>query len=180
MKNARLSYLLLIFLLCECKPTNLRQPNSDEKQIVSYEEDLSLVRPLFNNQVIDLSDELIEQDADLDNYPTNVQSIHGELHSKIEAMVQKNKSIVDISGYRIQVFVGNNKDEFDSARQYILQNFPNAELYTSYSQPTYRLKMGDFVSKADAERFLSLLKMRFPMSKVIPDTVSLKNSLKLN
>jgi hypothetical protein len=179
MKNARLSYLLSILLLCECKPSNLRQTFSEDTHLSYYEEDLSLVRPKFSDELIEFSEEVTDLDINIDNPSTNVQSIHWELQSKIEAMVQNNQNISEVSGYRILVFVGNNKDEFESARAYILQNFQNAELYVSYSQPTYRLKMGDFTSKMDAERYFSLIKSRFPNCKIIPEFVSLKNSLKL-
>ena len=180
MKNARLSILLFTLFLYECKPSNLRHTNSEDLNPSSYEEDLSLIRPKFSNDLIEFSEEFVELDISIDNVSTNVQSIHGELQSKIEAMVQNNQSISEVSGYRILIFVGNSKDEFENSRVYILQNFPNAELYVSYSQPTYRLKMGDFTNKLDAERYASLVKSRFPNCKIIPESVSLKNSLKLN
>lgn len=180
MKNARLSILLFTLFLYECKPSNLRQTFSEDARLSSYEEDLSLIRPKFSSDLIEFSEEFVELDINIDNSSTNVQSIHGELQPKIEAMVQNNQNISEVSGYRILVFVGNNKEEFEKARVYILQNFPNAELYVSYSQPTYRLKMGDFTNKLDAERYSSLIKNRFPNCKIIPESVSLKNSLKLH
>lgn len=180
MKNARLSILLFTLFLYECKPTNLRQINAEATNTSSYEEDLSLIRPKFSDNLIEFPEEFVELDINTDNFPTNVQSIHGELQAKIESMVQNNLNISEISGYRILIFVGNSKEEFENSRVYILQNFPNAELYVTYSQPTYRLKMGDFANKLDAERYVSLIKSRFPNCKIIPESVSLKNSLKLN
>jgi len=101
------------------------------------------------------------------------------LEKTLQSMIQTNKSTAEVTGFRIQVFVGNEKTDYEAARTYIMQLFPQLDLYPSYSQPTYRIKVGDFTSRLDAERYVSQLKFRFPNAKVLSDRVDLKKSFQI-
>jgi hypothetical protein len=54
------------------------------------------------------------------------------------------------------------------------------EIYASYSQPTYRIKVGDFLKKMDAERYYAAIVSRFSSSKIIMDEISVQKSFKIN
>ncbi|RYF72669.1 MAG: SPOR domain-containing protein, partial [Cytophagaceae bacterium] len=47
----------------------------------------------------------------------------------------------------------------------------------SYQQPTYRLKVGDFMKKMDAERYFSKLRSIFTTAQLQPDKVDVRRGL---
>lgn len=45
--------------------------------------------------------------------------------------------------------------------------------YVVYLQPYYRVRIGDFTSRGDAQRALSAIERQFPGSFIVPDTVTI-------
>lgn len=177
-----MKYLLIlnVFLtvLSGCK-RNLTPTKSsvEDQQIYNYEEDLSLVRPKYEPHLVEKgapapippASKYVPQDEPL--------HINAKVELVIDKIATKNKAKTSERGYRIQIFSGNNRSEYEQARGYVLQYFPSLETYVSYSQPTYKLKVGDFLSKADAESFLSSLQSRFVAAKIIYDNVNYRKAL---
>jgi hypothetical protein len=177
-----MKYLLIlgVFLtvLSGCK-RNLTPTKSslEDEQMYNYKEDLSLVRPKYEPRPV-------EKDARAPTPPASKYLPQDEpphINAKVELVIDKiaakNKAKTSERGYRIQIFSGNNRSEYEQARGYVLQYFPSLETYVSYSQPTYKLKVGDFLSKADAESFLSSLQPRFVAAKIIYDNVNYRKAL---
>jgi len=92
-------------------------------------------------------------------------------------MAIRNKNIRYSTGYRIQVYVGNDRRGVDEAKVFIYQNFPELNTYLTFSQPTYKLKAGDFTSRLDAERYYSSIKHRYSMAMVVSERIDLKKSM---
>ena len=56
-------------------------------------------------------------------------------------------------GYRLLVIATNNREQAYAAKASILQNFPAVRTYVSYISPYFRVKVGNFTSREDAENF---------------------------
>ncbi len=69
------------------------------------------------------------------------------------------------SGYRILVLNTNDRDLTYKTKGQLLGRYPNQQLYMVYQAPFFKLKMGDFVSRKEAENF------RTEISKTIPKGV---------
>jgi len=89
---------------------------------------------------------------------------------------------VEMSGYRIQVFVGNNqrvsKNEAYSKESEIKSIFPELSTYVAFSAPFWKLKVGDFQTYQTAQQTLLKLRSKFPSygreMSVIKDKVRIK------
>lgn len=103
--------------------------------------------------------------------------INKRLDNLLDTIALKNRSVRYASGYRIQIYVGNEREEVDAAKLQIYQSFPTLSPYLSYKQPTYRLKVGDFMRRLDAEWYLSQLKQQFRSVMLQPDKVDIRRSL---
>ena len=80
-------------------------------------------------------------------------------------------------GYRLFVLKSNNRDYAMKVRAYLLQNFPNDNVIMTYQSPFIKMKFGDFVEKADAEKCRDLLMKSGVVTGniyVVPDTIELK------
>jgi len=104
----------------------------------------------------------IHQDARIDS----LVSFHRVLNEYSLANEEHN----GIEGYRIHLFFesGNNsKARTMSVRDEFLKRYPEVGAYVIYGSPYYRLRVGDFRSKVEAERFLQQIIRRYPAAYVI-------------
>lgn len=174
------AFWVILWGLTACQTANLPQKSRSSSAVATYEEDLSSIRPKYKNPFSYSGFEEEEEEEYLDIPPKNASlEVTVPLEKTLQTMAQTNKSTSEVTGFRIQVFVGNEKSDYEAARSYILQFFPQLDLYPTYSQPTYRVKVGDFTSRLDAERYVSQLKARFPNAKVLTDRVDLKKSFQI-
>lgn len=75
---------------------------------------------------------------------------------------EKNKSV----GYRVQVFSDNNqrtaKSQAESRQRNIMAQFPDLNVYRIYNSPMWRVRVGDFKTRGEAEFLLHELRKAFP------------------
>lgn len=65
-------------------------------------------------------------------------------------------------GYRVQVFYGSDRKEVFNEQARFRALYPRTMTYMSYTEPNYRLKVGDFRTRAEAQAFLNELRPNFP------------------
>jgi len=65
-------------------------------------------------------------------------------------------------GYRVQVFYGSDRKEAFNEQTRFRSLYPRVMSYITYSEPNYRLKVGDFRTRLEAQSFLNELKGTFP------------------
>lgn len=106
--------------------------------------------------------------------------VNKKLDLALDSLSRQNKSIKYISGYRIQIYVGNVRQEADAAKSYVYLALPDLTPYVSYSQPTYRVKVGDFIYRSDAEQYLEQVKSQYSSAVILADRVEIKKSLMIN
>ncbi|MDR2682800.1 MAG: SPOR domain-containing protein [Dysgonamonadaceae bacterium] len=75
--------------------------------------------------------------------------------------------IIDRSGYRIQVFMGNGNDpgarpEATSKQAAIRNAFPELPAYLVFVAPNWRLLVGDFMTREEAHTVMQRLQREFP------------------
>lgn len=165
--------LSLLFLAGCSRKSQLSTSGSE------YREELSAVRPRFE-YVEPVIEKTTEVKAPVSNAPTTNEKplyINKKLEAVLDTLAKQNKSIRYINGYRIQIYVGNIRQEADAAKSYIYQFFPDLTPYVTYSQPTYRVKVGDFMYRSDAEQYLDQLKQQYYSAVILSDRVEIKKSL---
>lgn len=149
-------------------PTNLKE----------YDEDLSVVRPKFESNSTDIEKHTDKNKEKTTSYSNQLPpSVNKDVDTILETMATKNQSIQFAPGYRIQVYVGNDRKGVDETKAFIYQNFPELNVYLSYSQPTYKLKTGDFLTRIDAERYYAILKQQYSNAMMVADKIDIKKSL---
>lgn len=102
----------------------------------------------------------IEQDPLVDS----LVSMHREITS-IDSLV---------SGYRIQIFFesGNfSKDLAIETAQEFAESYPSVRYYLSFSEPYYRIRVGDFRSLIEAKGFLRKLIGKYPSAFEVKEMV---------
>lgn len=149
-----------------------------------YEEELGKVRPhyTFVEPVIEKPKEPQKKDPPPRYRPSKSEEplyINKRLEAVLDTMAEQNRAIRYISGFRIQLYVGNTRQEADNAKSYVYQLFPELNPYVSYSQPSYRVKVGDFMYRADAEGYLDQMRQQYSSAVILPERVEIKKGLEI-
>lgn len=152
----------------------------NEPPVTEYSEDLSI----FRNKYESGEKTMLKDNSKTSNVETKKNqdatisgSQNAEVEKVLETIKEYNKKNNEGRGYRIQVFAGNNKSEFEAAKMFLLRNYSQLEIYESYSQPTYKIKTGDFLTYTDADEYSKLLKSRFGTVRIISDKINLKKAI---
>lgn len=78
-------------------------------------------------------------------------------------------------GFRILVISTNNRTKANEAKTRIYQQFPELPAYLMYQSPFYKLKVGNFRERAEAEEYLPSIQRIFPSGVyVVRDVIEVK------
>lgn len=71
-----------------------------------------------------------------------------------------------VNGFKIQVFSGNNqnvsRNEAERKQAMVRAEFPQHQAETTFVSPTWRLRVGNFMSRPEAEAVLEEMRKAFP------------------
>lgn len=153
--------------------TTQSSSNENEK---ANEENLSLYRPKFKsaNGLNNQSSESQSVKSATSGTPLHVNK---RLDAILDTIAMRNKSMRFTNGFRIQIYVGNDRKSADDAKIYTYQKYPEIFPYLSYQQPIYKVKIGDFLNRMDAERYYSDIKDLYPSAMILPDRVEIKKGI---
>jgi SPOR domain len=154
-------------------PTTPSTPSNNE----SYDEDFSVVRPRYKETTIPENlPKKVETKTTTTASQTNMV-VNKQVDAILDTMAIQNKALRYAVGYRIQIYVGNLRTDADAAKLFTYQTYPELLPYMTFTSPTYRVKVGDFMNKLDAERYFQQLRQQFPSSVILQDKIDLKKSL---
>lgn len=77
------------------------------------------------------------------------------------------------SGYRVQIFSGLEREMAYTEQSRFKAAFPNVRTYISYVQPNYRLRVGDFRTRLEAEKFMNDLRRRYSSMFIFSEKINL-------
>ncbi len=81
----------------------------------------------------------------------------------------------NIPGFRIQVATSNNRNDVFVVKTKIYQKYPELKPYLIYQPPNYKLKVGNFKTREEAEPYLQKLTAVFPSGVyLVPDIIEVK------
>lgn len=171
-------YAFLGFVFASCSRSSTPTKNTTNT-IGDYDEDLSAVRVRYESKpVVEKNDSKVVKEKPATTPITKIpKQVNSQVDIALDSMAVRNKSVRYSSGYRIQVFVGNDRKEVDEAKAFIYQNYPELNTYLTYSQPTYKLKAGDFTSRLDAERYFSFVKQRYSAAMIVSERIDIRKSM---
>jgi hypothetical protein len=86
-----------------------------------------------------------------------------------------NESMTEAPGFRIQIYAGSKMETANEAKADFLQTFrnQNMEVYKDWNPPHFWVRVGDFLSRNDAMKQLSNVRMVFPDAFVVQDKIKL-------
>lgn len=141
---------------------------------IKYSEDLSVLRPKTTTS------------SDVDTNPTVDKDIKKQtaLVEPKYAVTKKLDAVLDtidainvrrnfIDGFTIQVYSGLKREEALNAKKTLTSSLPDLESEIHYAQPNFRVKVGKYYYRLDAQKDYVEVKKYFPTAIVIPDKVAI-------
>jgi hypothetical protein len=162
-----LVFAMYLTLLCSCG--SYAQGRKDKQATQETSEDVSIYRLKFNT---------VTKAADNNEIEDNKNGIEPkmdntkELDANLDAIKIKNKRMKYAQGYRILVYTGSGSEESQKIKEQVNTLVTPEPVYSVYKQPTFRIKVGDYLTKVDAGGTLFILKKDFPNAIIVPDQIT--------
>lgn len=83
------------------------------------------------------------------------------------------KMIYNGKGFRVQIYNGPSRDKAIAVKSEFMRRFPGVRTYLIYVSPGFRVKIGDYRSRNDAEGMLREANSMFSPSMIVPDQVTI-------
>ena len=77
-----------------------------------------------------------------------------------------------INGYRVQIFTGESRKDAYNAQAKFQDQFPDIRSYVIYSEPNFKVRVGDFRARLDAEKLQNELKKWFDGMFIITEKIN--------
>lgn len=100
-----------------------------------------------------------------DNNPGKSKGISGSIHSG--------------KGFRVLIYSGIDRAKANNVKSDFMRRHPGIRVYMSYALPQYRVKVGDYTTRKEANDFYRQLNSFYSPCMVVPDIIEV-NTFKKN
>lgn len=76
-----------------------------------------------------------------------------------------------IAGYRVQIISSTNRKEVLELKTMFEELHPDTKAYFLYQQPYFKLRVGDFQTRINANQFLQVVLKDFDAAFIVPDDI---------
>lgn len=99
--------------------------------------------------------------------------------SRLDLILRRHKDamyggIYSARGYRVQIYNGNDRNKAISVKNDFMRRFPGIPTYLTYVSPHFRVKVGNFRSRAEAEDIYRQATTLYNPCMIVPDIVVIK------
>ncbi len=114
-------------------------------------------------------------------FSQEIESGHVQLiqDARVDTLMKKyimaNKFDPEIKGFRIEIFFdsGNqSKNTAIEAKSEFVNRFPEVPSYLTFQPPNYIVRVGDFRTKMEADKFLKEIETTYPSAFIVADKIA--------
>lgn len=131
-----------------------------------YHEDLYSLRPKFSEPL-----DTVQKSPHFKKGPfTPTRNVNARVDGVLDSINRFNVTRKFIDGYTIQIYSGQNREEAMSTKKKMMNESDlTAEL--EYSQPKFRVRVGSYFSRLEAQKDLVRLRRLFPNAILVPEKI---------
>lgn len=162
--------LALLFAACAATKKTSTVSSGGTK----YSEDLSPLRPKVTETPADGNTTTTTVEARKQTtYMEPKFAVNKKLDGVLDSIDRINVQRTFLDGFTIQVYSGSRREEAIKVKQELTSLLPDLQSEVLYSQPNFRVKVGKYYSRIEAQKDYLDVKKRFPTAIVIPDKVAI-------
>jgi hypothetical protein len=168
---------LYVFLIAVClagcaSPKNTTVSSS---QGSGYSEDLSIWRPKAEAATNNTSSTPnVTVDPKQTHFVEPKYAVNKKLDTVLDSIDRHNRARQFIDGFTIQIYAGMGREDALNAKKNLTASLPDLSSEVEYAQPNFRVKVGKYFTRIDAQADFLAVKRYFPTAIVIPDKVAIK------
>ncbi|PCH66855.1 MAG: preprotein translocase [Bacteroidetes bacterium] len=95
------------------------------------------------------------------------------IDSLLNRHIRINKKKQSIPGFRIQIYFGSNRSEAHKVKADFIRKYPETKAYIIYHQPNFKIRVGDYQTRYEAEKLHKEIVSKFKSVFIVPDEISL-------
>ena len=77
----------------------------------------------------------------------------------------------EFPGYRIQVFFGSDRTDANKIKAEFVEKYPDVDVYVVYESPNFKVRVGNFRNKIEAQKLLHDVKQKYDGAFIVPDKI---------
>lgn len=141
----------------------------------TYKEDITPFRPVYQ-----LTNLIVKKDSNVTTIPLTRQTItpteqnNQALEEKLARIHERNKTIKYVQGYRILAYSGTIQEMVNKTKEIIYGLFPDENPEVKYVQPNFKVKVGEFYERQEANSMYIKLKKYIPDAVIISERVTIR------
>lgn len=166
-------WFVMLGLYFSCSSTG-SAPQKSAAYTVDYEEDLSVHRTSYDFKSTEETGRKPER-ASGNRSPEQPISVANDITPELDQLMaevaEENKRIKTVQGFTIQVYSGTSREKAYQVHRQVYHVVPEAQPDIIYTQPNYKVQVGQFVERLEAQKTYSMLKKEFPSALIIPDRI---------
>lgn len=95
------------------------------------------------------------------------------IDSLINNQIKLNNSKRGVDGFRVQIHhnQSQNREESQKVRAQFSSDFPELKTYLEFKSPYYKIQVGDFISKLDAQKIQKEISKKYKGTYIVPAVV---------
>lgn len=165
----RTNYILFIvsIIFMACSPGAVPTSSDAER----YKEDLSYLRPTYS-EITDQSDTIVvSQNEPMEKSIEAKFDVTKELNAILDSIdvLRRDKRFVD--GFTIQVYSGYDSEKATKARGRVYSILENSNPSLKFEEPNFKVKVGNYYSRLEAQKDYALIKEKFSSALIIPQRI---------
>ncbi|QNE40653.1 sporulation protein [Hymenobacter sp. NBH84] len=166
MKRLFRNVLLLptLFVVAACATNSPSAPTASRSDTTrrTPAEDLSKYRPVFEAPATTAATPASAPKKPV--VPTN--QVNTQIEQRLRDQAAANLNVKYAQGYRILAYAGLERDQAMAVRRSVISRYPEETDYLTFKQPVYRLYIGDYLTRLEAEQALLRLKPLAPKAEL--------------
>ena len=165
-----LYYIIVVTIVVfGCSPSSVPSSSNGER----YSEDLSALRPKYEVPEDTVTSVSVLEETDYSGIEIE-NDISEELNTILDSIDVLNSNVRYIDGYTVQVYYGSNSSEASLVKGKVKRLLPQSSPQLRYDEPNFRVKVGKFYSRLEAQETYTQLKSSFSSALIIPERIYIK------
>ena len=132
-----------------------------------YHEDLSNLRIIFP----DVVDSVPQNQTRKKGEVVATRNVNKQVDTILDSINRFNVTRKFIDGYTIQIYSGLNREEAMNTKKKMLTDAADLNAELEYNQPKFRVRVGSYFSRLEAQRDMLRLKRPFPNAILVPEKI---------
>jgi hypothetical protein len=152
-------YITFVVWLGSCASPKNTTVSSNQGQ--AYSEDLSIWRPKAETPANNTTTTNVPDNPKQTPYVEPKYAVNKKLDTVLDSIDRYNRSKQFVDGFTIQVYAGLKREDALNAKKNLASSLPDLSSEVEYAQPNFRVKVGKYYTRIDAQRDYVAVKNTF-------------------